>query len=76
VPAIHIRHVPEPLLSALRERAAANGRSLQQEVLTILEAAIAAPVPRQVDGPTQLVTVRTSTDATWRRDDIYDDEGR
>ena len=68
--------MPEPLLSALHERAAANGRSLQQEVLTILEAAIHTPVPRQGDGPIQLVTVRTSTDATWRRDDMYDDEGR
>jgi plasmid stability protein len=70
VPALNIRHVPEPLLSALQERAAVNGRSLQQEVLTILEAAIATPLPRQLDGPIRLVTARTSTDATWRRDDI------
>jgi plasmid stability protein len=75
MPALDIRHMPEPLLSAF-ERAALNGRSLQQEVLAILEAAIHTPVPRQGNGPIQLVTVRTSTDATWRRDDIYDDEGR
>ena len=76
MPAIHIRNVPEPMLSALRERAAAHGRSMQQEVLAILDAATAEPIPRQAPSPIQLVTVRTSTNTTWRREDIYDDEGR
>ena len=76
MPAIHIRNVPEHMLSALRERAAAHGRSMQQEVLAILDAATAEPIPRQAPSPIQLVTVRTSTNTTWRREDIYDDEGR
>jgi plasmid stability protein len=76
MPAIHIRNVPEPMLSALRERAAAHGRSMQQEVLAILDAATAEPIPRQAPSPIQLVTTRTSTNTTWRREDIYDDEGR
>ncbi len=76
VPAIHIRNVPESMLSALRERAAAHGRSMQQEVLAILDAATAEPIPRQAPSPIQLVTTRTSTHRTWRREDIYDDESR
>jgi plasmid stability protein len=76
VPAIHIRNVPEAMLSALRERAEAHGRSMQQEVLAILDAATVEPIPRQAPSPIQLVTVRTSSSTTWRREDIYDDEGR
>jgi plasmid stability protein len=76
VPAIHIRNVPESMLSALRERAEAHGRSMQQEVLAILDAATAEPIPRQAPPPIQLITTRTSSDTTWRREDIYDDDGR
>jgi plasmid stability protein len=76
VPAIHIRNVPEAMLSALRERAEAHGRSMQQEVLAILDAATAEPIPRQPPSPIQLVTTRTSTHTTWRREDVYGDEGR
>jgi plasmid stability protein len=76
VPAIHIRNVPASMLNALRERAAAHGRSIEQEVLEILGAATAEPIPRQTPSPIQLVTTRTSVNTTWRREDIYDDEGR
>jgi plasmid stability protein len=69
VPAIHIRNVPDSMLGALRQRAAAHGRSLQQEVLAILDAATAEPGRR-------LVTVRTSAHSTWRREDVYGDAGR
>jgi plasmid stability protein len=72
VPAIHIRNVPASMLNALRERAEAHGRSIEQEVLEILGAATAEPTSR----PTQLLTTRTSANTTWRREDIYDDEGR
>lgn len=74
--AIHVRNVPESTLAALRERAAHHGRSMQQEVLEILEAAAAVPVPRQVPSPIQLVTAHTGGESTWRREDLYDDEGR
>jgi plasmid stability protein len=40
---ILVRNVPEPVLGALRKRAAQNRRSLQQEVLSILEAASREP---------------------------------
>lgn len=38
-----IKRVPEPLAEALRERAAANRRSQQQELLLILERAVVGP---------------------------------
>ncbi|MPY96568.1 MAG: Arc family DNA-binding protein [Actinophytocola sp.] len=76
MPAIHIRNVPEPTLAALRERAARHGRSMQQELLDILENAAAESAPAQPPRPIQLATTRTSVTATWRREDIYDDEGR
>jgi plasmid stability protein len=75
--AFNIRNVPEPVATALRERASKHGRSLQQELLSILELAAAEPV--RVTGappPIQLKTVRTNEPSTWSRDEMYDDEGR
>jgi plasmid stability protein len=40
---ILVRDVPDSVLGALKERAARNRRSLQQEVLGILEAAACEP---------------------------------
>lgn len=76
MPAIHIRNVPEPTLSALRERAEQHGRSMQQEVLDILLTAAAEPIPQQAPSPIRLVTANTSTTTTWQREEIYGDEGR
>jgi plasmid stability protein len=76
VTAIHVRNVPDPVIAALRERAARKGRSMQQELLAILEAAAReAPVPDAV-GPIQLRTVRVGGSGSWSREEIYDDEGR
>lgn len=41
---LSIKNVPDALAQRLRDRAAANGRSLQRELLTIIESAT-------VDGP-------------------------
>lgn len=43
---ITIRNVPDPVATALRQRAAANRRSLQQETLALLEAAVAPGAAR------------------------------
>ena len=63
------------LVMALRERARRNGRSLQQEVRSILAAAEAdgstAALP-----PIRLKTVRTTANSRWSRAEIYGDEGR
>ena len=37
---LSIKNVPEPLAEALRQRAAANHRSLQRELMVIIEAAV------------------------------------
>ena len=76
MPALHVRNVPEPLVAALRERAERNGRSVQQEILRILEAAAAQPIEGESRTPIRLVTVKTSGKSSWRREDIYGDEGR
>jgi plasmid stability protein len=76
MPAIHVRNVPESVLAALRERAAHRGHSMQQELRAILEAAAAEPVAGEPPPPIRLVTTRTPGRSTWRREDIYGDEGR
>lgn len=76
MPAIHIRDVPESTLAALRERAERHGRSMQQELRTILEAAAQEPAPGETPAPLELITTRTSAAGTWSREEIYGDEGR
>ncbi|MEP6814137.1 MAG: Arc family DNA-binding protein [Marmoricola sp.] len=74
--AIHVRNLPESLVTALRERAARHGQSMQQEIRQILEAAAKAPQPRQLPDPVRLTTVRTAVTSTWDREEIYGDAGR
>jgi len=62
------------LVRVLRERATRHGRSLEQELRAILDAASGqepAPLP-----PIRLATVRTAGTSTWSREEIYGDEGR
>jgi antitoxin (DNA-binding transcriptional repressor) of toxin-antitoxin stability system len=65
----------EGLLRILRERAKRHGRSLEQELRAILDAAKDAPGPAQLP-PIRLTTVRTAGSSTWSREEIYGDEGR
>ncbi|MGI8731666.1 MAG: FitA-like ribbon-helix-helix domain-containing protein [Solirubrobacteraceae bacterium] len=74
--ALHIRNVPEPIVTALRERAARHGQSMQQEVRQILEAAATTPLSPEAPEPVRLTTVRTSGTSRWGREDIYGDAGR
>jgi plasmid stability protein len=75
--AFNVRNVPGPVAAALRERARKNGRSLQQELLAILESAADEP---QADPeplpPLQLATVNSGGTSAWGREDIYGDNGR
>ena len=49
---LSVKNVPDELAERLRRRAAANRRSLQRELLSILEAAAGASgIPRTVGGP-------------------------
>ncbi|MFC7401897.1 hypothetical protein [Citricoccus sp. GCM10030269] len=74
--AIHVRNLSESVVTALRERAARHGHSMQQEVRQILEAAASEAPPREALPPLHLTTVRTSGDPTWNREEIYGDAGR
>lgn len=76
MPALHVRDVPESVVTAIRERAARNGQSMQQEMRTILEAAAGASPPGGTWEPVRLTTVRTSSTSSWSREEIYDDSGR
>lgn len=73
---MHVRGVPEPVLAALRERAARNGRSVQEEVRRILLAAAAERPEATPVEPITLVKVRTSATTTWSREEIYGSTGR
>ena len=63
------------LVAALRESAKRHGRSLQQEVRSILAAAEADESPEALP-PIRLNTVRTTAGSRWSRTEIYGDEGR
>lgn len=52
-----IRNIPESVLAALRQRAAANKRSMQGEILAILESAAAEGATR-LSAPAVLDRVR------------------
>lgn len=65
----------EGLVRILRERAKRHGRSLQQELRAILDAAENGPGPAPLP-PIRLVTVRTAGSSAWSREEIYGDEGR
>jgi plasmid stability protein len=76
VAAVHIRDVPDSVVSALRERADRHGHSMQQELRQILAAAAAQEPEAEQRPPLRLITTRTPSSATWRREDLYGDEGR
>lgn len=60
MPNLSIKNVPEALAERLRQRAALNHRSLQGELMAIIEQAVEAPVER---GETPAVTERYPTAA-------------
>jgi antitoxin (DNA-binding transcriptional repressor) of toxin-antitoxin stability system len=63
------------LVRILRERAKRHGRSLEQELRAILDAAGSDPEPAPLP-PIRLATVRTAGSSSWSREEIYGDEGR
>ena len=76
MPGIHVRDLTEETMRALKRRARAHHRSVQGEVREILaEAARAAP-PEGGYGPIRLHHVDVGGGRSWKREDIYGDEGR
>ncbi|HST24609.1 MAG TPA: Arc family DNA-binding protein [Gaiellaceae bacterium] len=45
--AFHVRDIPPDLLERLRERAAENGRSMNSELLSILDSELSRPTPEE-----------------------------
>ncbi|MGH9302896.1 MAG: FitA-like ribbon-helix-helix domain-containing protein [Acidimicrobiales bacterium] len=74
--ALHVRNLPESVVTALRERAARHGQSMQQEIREILVAAAKTSPPPEPPEPVSLTTVRTAVTSTWDREEIYGDAGR
>src|SRR6266481_843704 len=60
----------QELVTILRERARRHGRSLQQELRVILDAA-EKPPGRDPLPPIRLTTVRTARSSAWSREEIY-----
>ena len=76
MPALHIRNVPEGVLAALKRRASAHHRSLQQELLNVLrEVALDAP-PAEPLPPLELTLSAAADGGSWRREEIYGDDER
>jgi plasmid stability protein len=45
--AFHLRDIPTGMLERLRERASANGRSMNSELLSILDHELSRPTPEE-----------------------------
>jgi plasmid stability protein len=76
MPAVQIRDVSAEILAALKRRAARHERSLEGELRYIL-----ATIARQEPPPPPLPTLnlklsQASPSTQWRREEIYDDDGR
>jgi plasmid stability protein len=76
VPAVSIRSLDDAVIEALKRRAARNNRSLEGELREILQQAAASPSPRGRRRRLRLNTVEVGGAATFRREDVYGDEGR
>jgi plasmid stability protein len=64
---LSIKEVPEPLLEKLRERAEKNHRSLQGELMTILEESLGGPQtysPAEAIKQLRQVVLKTRSDST------------
>lgn len=73
---IHIRDVAPDTVEALKRLARSHHRSLQGELRAILQrAARMAPVDEGAR-KLNLVTVRVGASTSWRREEIYGDDGR
>ena len=75
MPAIHIRDIPEQTLLALKERAAANHRSLQMELRhALIELAQAHVESNHL--PELDLRMSEASSGQWNREQIYGDDGR
>jgi plasmid stability protein len=77
MPAIQIRDVSPEVIAALKRRAARNERSLEGELRYLLGAIAREEPPPGPLPPIQLKLSRgAALPTTWRREEIYGDDGR
>ncbi len=75
--ALHIRKVDDAVVRALKERAAANNRSLEAELREVLREAAFGPTSARSDRRPlglRLKTVAVGADTDYGRDEIYRDD--
>ena len=76
MPALLVRALTEETVAALKRRAQRHRRSLQKELRRIIEeAAKEAPAARPLP-PIALHMSKARHRASWRREEIYGDDGR
>jgi len=71
--AVTIRGLDESLLSRLKFRAKKNRRSMNAEILNVLEATVMAETPRTLNITTVAIN---DQHLRYGRDEIYGDDGR
>jgi len=76
MPAVQIRDLPTEVLAALKRRAARHERSLEGELRYILASIARQEPPASPVPPIELKLSKASAETLWRREDIYDDDGR
>jgi plasmid stability protein len=69
---LHIRDVPETTIARLKRRALRHHRSLQGELVAVLEEA-ARQIPAGETAEFSLHTVKTDGSQNWTREEIYED---
>ncbi len=73
---IHIRNIDEQILSSLKRIAKSHHRSLQGELHFILERASELDHYENMNDELNLITVNLGLKNSWRREDIYDADGK
>ena len=73
---ILIRNLQPDTLAALKRLATSHRRSLQGELLTILDKAARQAPPESEEEELPWITVDTGGSSTWPREEMYDDGGR
>ncbi len=76
MPSVLVRNLPQDVVAALKRRAAAHHRSLQKELLSLLEKAADDAPPVEPWPALRLTLAPESTEADWSREAIYGDDGR
>jgi Plasmid stability protein len=76
MPAVQIRDLPPEVIAALKRRAARHERSLEGELRYLLAVIAREEPPAPPLPPIDLKLSKASPGTTWRRDEIYGDDGR